>query len=1339
VVELATVLSPAVRIEASLLRAARLTFLPSLDPGTESDLWWSPLVGSRGVGAITLRPDVAAELRGELARDREYAGRVCIFVEQAHGGHSPLVLLEEAVIRFDLLDSPGADQEIEKLLQSVLKTMLSAPERTAALAHWVDRALPGFRSNVRRSETAGLLGVAAASRLGKQARLIRQADLPIPGNAGWVLERPTAQGASIAALFTDAGLEFVAASTEGAASVVLSQPLPALVEFSWQEGTQTKRISRAVDIGAVVAFPADVSQVRLRTLDGTEIDFQVPAPAVPEAPADRAWPDMRGYRVAKVLVVGADTAATRGLIEALAPEPRGTAFNARVRLVGLGSADSQDQAKGNPEWIAALADRDPSVALALAAITQAAGPGDTVALSELVLAYREAYRVGYRTVDGSTLERTVDDVRDHLIQVVLPRLATEGWITDTSSSDWESVKPRVPWWASSREGRQPMYDALLAAARRAARSFEEIALWDCPEDPFRPLELDLDDALGVVLVPSPGASFDQEIEPWIRRARRLRQSTPIFVAARGPEAQADAESLPNVGVFWFPEGFEGSPVLALRHAVDENISWNLAALSPTRSDVELFAELVRGGEVPARIEDIAQRLPSGLSFGRSSRDVQLQVLLVASAAEIWGACKVLTTELDDARVLRDVEVMSYGTYEESLRHAFLAASRDPVGLPSMPLEEFSHLGIDSPSAIGWIRGELSSRGLIVAQGNELLFPSLFNPPAEDLRPAKSGWSLSYTWPGELPAEYLKLLAVLRRGLGEANPYVIEKIHARSAILRFRQSPISVAVHPKFENLTCYVEPADDSNPIVYREVEATFGRFVSAVAGDRRVEIFQWKPTRETEAPIRAETRGARSGTSCLVYVSCTAADFEDSLRAFLDRVKPALEKRLGRTVVLNGFLPSEMALGSEVEPEATNQIAGAELFLAIVSEDYLDSSWCGRELAAFRSRPEARDDAAPLCAILWRDDVLEPIPPVLPPLIRPADLRIPRMSNVPDFAQLAKHGEIFETALEDLASLFGAAIEGHPLLPDRPFDFRSVSPAFGPSELTATHVGSSEELDWVLPMLNTLALAFHVGDVDHMSWDERRDFFRWKAAEGFQDFQHVWTQLEFIFSGPVGEFLRKGIDPMKPQPDAVEMLTRALKTPDDIQGRFAVLDSVKALIVLGNDDDRLAVTRAAGISLANMVERLDLPNRQPLSDGVLEGLRKMIPVLARYTSDFGGWQARNPSTFRSSPDFPTYIQSICDAWLHYVDMLIERKRDTVVEVHVERSVGERFALRFPRVATPLENVPSSSLGDRPATVRFSMQGRQYRRAVQVLSRSVRTWLALSRLGTEQGEMSQPP
>jgi lipopolysaccharide export system ATP-binding protein len=124
-----------------------------------------------------------------------------------------------------------------------------------------------------------------------------------------------------------------------------------------------------------------------------------------------------------------------------------------------------------PEWISSLGDRDPSVAIALAAITKAAGPGDVCAFADLVMTYREAHLACYNAIGVlQEPEITGDEVRDHLRRSVLPRLAVEGWLIDTSATDWDPVTPRVAWWgAGGDERRELIYQSLLAAAQRAAQ------------------------------------------------------------------------------------------------------------------------------------------------------------------------------------------------------------------------------------------------------------------------------------------------------------------------------------------------------------------------------------------------------------------------------------------------------------------------------------------------------------------------------------------------------------------------------------------------------------------------------------------------------------------------------------------------------------------------------------------------------------------------------------------------------------------------------------------------------------------------------------------------------
>jgi lipopolysaccharide export system ATP-binding protein len=123
-----------------------------------------------------------------------------------------------------------------------------------------------------------------------------------------------------------------------------------------------------------------------------------------------------------------------------------------------------------PEWIGALGDRDPSVAIGLGAITRAAGPSDVARFADLVMAYREAHLACYQGI-APTKEAEIsgDEVREHLTHSVLPRLATEGWIIDTASLDWDPVQPRVAWWGAEPDGRQEVYSALLTSARRAVQ------------------------------------------------------------------------------------------------------------------------------------------------------------------------------------------------------------------------------------------------------------------------------------------------------------------------------------------------------------------------------------------------------------------------------------------------------------------------------------------------------------------------------------------------------------------------------------------------------------------------------------------------------------------------------------------------------------------------------------------------------------------------------------------------------------------------------------------------------------------------------------------------------
>src|SRR5262249_61241263 len=79
------------------------------------------------------------------------------------------------------------------------------------------------------------------------------------------------------------------------------------------------------------------------------------------------------------------------------------------------------------EWIRALGDRDPSVAIALAAIARAAEASDVVMFGDLVMAYREAHIAAYRALPGpGQTGVTSAEVRGQRTTSGLPRLPTAG-------------------------------------------------------------------------------------------------------------------------------------------------------------------------------------------------------------------------------------------------------------------------------------------------------------------------------------------------------------------------------------------------------------------------------------------------------------------------------------------------------------------------------------------------------------------------------------------------------------------------------------------------------------------------------------------------------------------------------------------------------------------------------------------------------------------------------------------------------------------------------------------------------------------------------------------------
>jgi len=148
-VRLARLASLAVRVEPHLLRRLRLELLPEVDVGTEADVWFSPLVESRGADAVVLDPQAVDVLREDLANERELFERVRNVTRDAHANAPPSIRLEEEINGLALLNGGDVVALIDEALRPAIRAIGEGGERALEIAHWARRALPRVHPAVR--------------------------------------------------------------------------------------------------------------------------------------------------------------------------------------------------------------------------------------------------------------------------------------------------------------------------------------------------------------------------------------------------------------------------------------------------------------------------------------------------------------------------------------------------------------------------------------------------------------------------------------------------------------------------------------------------------------------------------------------------------------------------------------------------------------------------------------------------------------------------------------------------------------------------------------------------------------------------------------------------------------------------------------------------------------------------------------------------------------------------------------------------------------------------------------------------------------------------------------
>lgn len=314
VVDLATRLSLAARIEPALLRATRLRLTPWVAAGGEADLMFSSLVEARSVSGMVLRQPVQKLLQHRLAQVpaamREAADFLREFREEQHAPEA--ILLEEEINRLHAANmAPGAAPDgdaMEQALAGALASMTTNDD-TAGLAIWALRVLPRFPPELAATPTARSLHLHASLQSGTRAIPSELLD----GDAQILrdIALPALETVPIGIRWNEDGIALSDPPEDGDQSIAVPDTHPRLL---WLEDDRTDSHAHPVPIvsGESAHLPAEllarydmtgfsaengslqtaeqVMLVRLRTLDGQyySLRSQAPSPPAEELPPDAA-------------------------------------------------------------------------------------------------------------------------------------------------------------------------------------------------------------------------------------------------------------------------------------------------------------------------------------------------------------------------------------------------------------------------------------------------------------------------------------------------------------------------------------------------------------------------------------------------------------------------------------------------------------------------------------------------------------------------------------------------------------------------------------------------------------------------------------------------------------------------------------------------------------------------------------------------------------------------------------------------------------------------------------------------------------------------------------------
>jgi hypothetical protein len=305
VVNLARLASVAALVEPPLLRRLRVQLAPQLHAGIEADLWFSRLSYVASASVLTLRTDVAALLRAQLAAPafRRAARQARAIVVDAHRGHSDMLQLEDLIIWESIL---GHATAVDRAFDRVLATIDANPSAAAAVLRWFGQAQRRLPPVTMQSPPARQLLAAVSLHLNRVVPSHILAGSRLPDDLR--NPPPALPTVLIGVELLKDGLNFDRADADNVAAIELPATHPLVVEASWRTNTDEPRTAVLVaDRGQVAALEDLQGDVTIRTLAGGRYRIR----SVEETPAAEDALESAKFLLATVPISSYDQSVAR--------------------------------------------------------------------------------------------------------------------------------------------------------------------------------------------------------------------------------------------------------------------------------------------------------------------------------------------------------------------------------------------------------------------------------------------------------------------------------------------------------------------------------------------------------------------------------------------------------------------------------------------------------------------------------------------------------------------------------------------------------------------------------------------------------------------------------------------------------------------------------------------------------------------------------------------------------------------------------------------------------------------------------------------------------------------